>query len=333
MHMQKPYANSNGKQNTTLLTPPFPYFGTKWRAADLIWERLGDVPNFADPFCGTLGVALRRPHPPRREIFNDADGMIVNFWRAVQNAPERVACHAARPRFEADLHAVHLELVQAKPGLTERLIDDRRYYDAELAGLWVWGQCLWIGKGFCSGRLPRSRPQLGDRRGILGKADPIDYLSAIAARIRNAGILCGTWLRALTPTLTTRVGLTGALLDPPYLSAGRDDGIYATDSKSVAHGVWAWAITHGSDARFRIALCGLAGDYEMPRGWDAVLWGGNAGFDGQRKNGTNENRKLEVIWFSPHCLPSGPLTRHCKAHGRRPNIPPIGLQEVRNPTT
>jgi hypothetical protein len=38
---------------------PFPWFGGKSRAADLVWERFGDVPNYVEPFAGIAGRAAR----------------------------------------------------------------------------------------------------------------------------------------------------------------------------------------------------------------------------------------------------------------------------------
>jgi hypothetical protein len=43
------------------LKAPFPWFGGKIRAAHLIWPRFGDVPNYVEPFAGSLAVLLRRP--------------------------------------------------------------------------------------------------------------------------------------------------------------------------------------------------------------------------------------------------------------------------------
>ena len=75
---------------------PFPYFGGKSSIADEIWRRLGqDAPNYVEPFAGSLAVLLARN--PKRigiETVNDADGLLANFWRAVQADPERVAKYA-----------------------------------------------------------------------------------------------------------------------------------------------------------------------------------------------------------------------------------------------
>lgn len=138
------------------MTAPFPYFGGKSRIAAAVWERFGNVPNYIEPFFGSGAVLLARPseHRPaeRIETVNDADCLLVNFWRSVQADPDAVAYHADWPVSECDLHARHSWLVQRGKGLVaERLMGDPDFYDAKIAGWWVWGACCWIGGGWCSG--------------------------------------------------------------------------------------------------------------------------------------------------------------------------------------
>ena len=136
------------------LKAPFPYFGGKSKVSDLVWERFGDVPNYVEPFAGSLGVLLGRPHPPRHETVNDLCGMICNFWRAVKVDPLEIARYADNPVNENDLHARHAWLVGQRESLTARLEGDPEYFDVKIAGWWVWGLCCWIGSGFCSGEGP-----------------------------------------------------------------------------------------------------------------------------------------------------------------------------------
>ena len=131
------------------LRAPFPWFGGKRRAAALIWDRLGDVANFVDPFMGSAAVLLARPSEPRIETVNDADALLANFWRAVQQAPDEVATHADWPVNEADLHARHLWLVRRKPEIRAACMADPDWCDPKAAGWWVWGLSQWIGSGWC----------------------------------------------------------------------------------------------------------------------------------------------------------------------------------------
>jgi len=145
---------------------PFPYFGGKSAAASMIWERFGDVRNYVEPFCGSMAVLLCRPHWPftenRIETVNDADCFLANFWRALRADPEHVAYHADWPVNEADLYARHLWLVNVGRGHVEKLRTDPDWFDAKIAGWWVWGCCQWIGSGWCHHPEWQQRPHLGD---------------------------------------------------------------------------------------------------------------------------------------------------------------------------
>jgi len=322
--------------NTADYKPPFPWFGGKSRAAQLVWERFGDVPNYVEPFFGSGAVLFKRPHPPKLETVNDLDGFISNFWRAVQADSEAVAHHADWPVNECDLHARHIYLLNSRDELTDRLMGDPDYYDAKLAGWWVWGISTWIGSGWCSGDGPwqsedgkivnmkggvgvsrqiphlgnagqgvhglgvsRKRPHLGDAgRGVNrpGGVSLGDYLAALQSRLRGVRVVCGDWSRVMGPTVTFKHGITGVLLDPPY-DCNRDT-LYAKDSFSTSHDARAWAIKNGDNSLLRIALCGYDGEHDMPPGWTKVAWTGPKGYQGKG----NTKRFNERIWFSPHCL-------------------------------
>ena len=132
---------------------PYPYFGAKSRVAAEVWERFGDVPNTVEPFAGSAAVLLARPpeHEGGIETINDKDGMVSNFWRAVKCAPDEVAHWADWPVNENDLSARHAWLVGQRDALTVRLEGDPDFYDAKVAGWWLWGICIWIGSGWCAG--------------------------------------------------------------------------------------------------------------------------------------------------------------------------------------
>jgi hypothetical protein len=72
---------------TNLNKAPMPWFGGKAKAAPLVWGLLGDVDHYVEPFAGSLAVLLNRPHPCNRTYFsetvNDADGLLVNAWPAL----------------------------------------------------------------------------------------------------------------------------------------------------------------------------------------------------------------------------------------------------------
>lgn len=323
---------------------PFPYFGGKSKVAQVVWERFGDVPNYVEPFAGSLSVLLGRPHTPQTETVNDLDGFIANFWRAVRYAPDEVAYYADWQPNENDLHARHAWLVESRGRLTRLLEGDPDYYNAKIAGWWVWGICLWIGSGWCSGNGPwqavntdegRQLLHLGDGgRGVHRKLlhlgdggqgvhrkrlnisrpgrdigtnnDLYGMMQGLSERLRYVRVCSGDWHRVCGPTPTYKLGLTAVFLDPPYGDEGlvRTDSLYAKDSKAVAAQVLNWCKANGENEKLRIALCGYSGEHDVLEklGWVRYGWQAAGGYDGQRKNGINENRHNEVIWFSPHCL-------------------------------
>lgn len=132
-----------------------------------------------------------------------------------------------------------------------------------------------------------------------------EMMRDIADRIRNVRVVCGEWDRILGPAVTTGNGITAVLLDPPYgEDADCDQGVYAENDSSVSGDVRRWAIEHGDDPLFRIALCGYAGEHPMPDSWEEFAWKATGGYGSQGKKTTRgkDNAHRERIWFSPHCL-------------------------------
>jgi hypothetical protein len=102
--------------------------------------------------------------------------------------------------------------------------------------------------------------------------------------------------------VTFKHGLTGVFLDPPYAdTADRTSDLYREDSESCAHAVREWAIANGDNPLMRIALCGYAGEHDMPESWAVHEWSAGDGFGGQADDRSG-NGKRERIWFSPACL-------------------------------
>ncbi len=139
---------------TAPLAAPFPYFGGKRRAAPLIWQRLGDPSGYVEPFAGSAAVLLARPEFTGRrvETLNDADGWLVNTWRAIQHAPDRVAAHAFGPVTEIDYHA---RLAWLHERRNDRLVSwlegDPEAHDAKAAGWWLYVLACGIGDPFGGG--------------------------------------------------------------------------------------------------------------------------------------------------------------------------------------
>jgi site-specific DNA-adenine methylase len=301
--------------NVEPIKSPFPWFGGKSRAAELIWPRFGNVPNYVEPFAGSLAVLLRRPHEAGTETVNDLDCYLANFWRAISRAPDAVAEHADWPVNEADLLARHRWLV-AQTGFRDRMRTDPEYHDAKIAGWWVWGLCSWIGSGWCvqrgDGHQPEQIPHLGDAgMGInrklphLGDAGRalLDYFDLIAERLRRVRVACGEWDCVLGESVTVKHGTTAVFLDPPYDSE-EHSVTYSAETVKTSDAVREWAIANGENPELRIALCGYDGEHAMPESWGCVAWKAHGGYGSQGNGDGRNNSTRERIWFSPHCLPN-----------------------------
>ena len=292
------------------LKSPFPWYGGKSRVADVVWKRFGDTENYVEPFAGSLAILLCRPSAAKIETVNDINCYLANFWRAVSCDPVAVAKYADYPVNETDLHARHAWLVDQKQFI-ENMAADPDFYDAKIAGWWVWGLSAWIGHGWCdvnAKRIRRQKPNLSDKGGgvhrhsIQEEHGSIEkYLIKLQARLRRVRVCCGDWNRIVTPAVTYGHGVTSVFLDPPYSHKNRDT-CYTNDSFTVAIDVHQYAIENGDNPLLRIAVCGYEGEFTPPPSWETFKWKACGGYSNQAKNKKNENRGLERIWFSPHCL-------------------------------
>lgn len=289
-----------------MLKAPFPYFGGKSRIAPVVWQRFGNVPNYVEPFFGSGAVLLSRPgwssESTWTETVNDKDAMVCNFWRAVVADPDAVADFADWPSNESDLTARHVWLKARKADLSRKLEGDPDFFDAKIAGWWVWGMACWIGHGWCDDKVggpwvvqdgqlvhlgdagqgvQRRRVHLGNtgegvqrRRvhlGDAGRGDPgsgecglLEWIRSLADRLLRVRVVCGDWNRVCGQSVTVAHGITGVFLDPPYSAeANRDKQIYAEEDLSIAHEVREWALEWGRNPLMRIALCGYEGEHNI----------------------------------------------------------------------
>jgi DNA adenine methylase len=321
------------------LAAPFPYFGGKALACEPVWAAFGDVDNYVEPFAGSAAMLLGAPDGKRVETINDADGFVANFWRATANDCEAVAAHADWPCNETDLFARHSWLMRQRDGMLDRLHADPDWYDAKIAGWWCWGACNWIGSGWCSGTGPwvhdgerivdsrqlphlsagqginRQLPHLSAGQGInrklphLGDAGRGAYIrewfSHLGARLRDVRVTCGDWRRVLTDSVTTRHGVTGVFLDPPYTKGSMDYGAGGM-GLGIADDVRSWCLHNGDIKELRIVLCGHAGEHDslLQAGWLTREWTARKGYAMTEE--AVQNSASETLWCSPHCF--GPET-------------------------
>jgi len=315
------------------LLSPFPYFGGKRTVVADVWRRLGSPSQYIEPFCGSAAVLLAAPQPAALEVVCDGSGFIANFWRSVKHQPAVVAEWADYPVSHIDLGARHVWLMAQRDRIGAEMQNPDWPGDAKVAGWWLWGQCCWIGSGWCDwfGKIPHAGnagrgvqaigqiPHVGDAGmgvqaiGKIPAANPGRGVQAATADRGIEGLLtsCGrtawAWLHRLAHRLErVRVvhGDWTRCLNNHF--GGADTAVfldppyrayerlYGTASP-VADAVEEWARSNG---HLRIALCGHRDDYKLP-GWDAVEWSrGRLTYSG------GSTTDSECIWYSPVCLPA-----------------------------
>lgn len=329
------------------LIAPFPYAGGKSRIADLVWQYFGSPEIYIEPFFGSGAVLLARPDWPMQdlrvcELVNDKDGFVANFWRAVQHDPAGVIKAADIPINENEYHARHVNLRQRKVDLVARLEADPDYYDAALAGWWLYCLTLHIGntgRFFDTGswvvregklvqvgrrNLPpeeqrtaidRSKPKIDTCEGIFKRkwANGVwqELMYQLAERLRRVRVLCGDWHRIcsvpalLRSHVTRQDAIAGIFLDPPYHWQGRSCQMYEDDgNEALTNAVIQYAIEAGKDPLARVAICGYADRMTMPDDWTMVTGHGFFGLQSQNrdKEARQRHAKQDTVWFSPYCL-------------------------------
>jgi DNA adenine methylase len=294
------------------IKPPHPYFGSKRRVVKDVWSRFGNVENYIEPFAGSLSVMLGNPNIPKIETVNDLDCFIPNFWRAIRADADKVAYYADYPVLEADLHARHRWLISPQAeDFKSKINTDPRYYDAEIAGWWVWGMNASLGITFTKQRGLYCKPFLS----MIGQGittpgvDVKEWFTILQERTKKVRVCCGDWSRVVTPPVTfknknlSKNGMVGIFLDPPYLVENREDRLYRIETNTFIESC-NWAVANGNNPKMRIAVCGYDGDFIFPSDWQVFHWGTTGGFSSlaKTKERGKDNSKKETIWFSPNCL-------------------------------
>lgn len=179
---------------------------------------------------------------------------------------------------------VNAHLEARRPNMTSNGVHQNR--NARLAGLQMW----------------QKRPSLErGNRGSGQRCNLVDWMQDLAGRLRRVRVCCGDWTRILGRSPTECVGVTAVFLDPPYDMSIRDT-VYGHDEAGISAAVRDYALASGHNPKLRIALCGYAGEHEMPPDWHCVAWKANGGLGNTSDGRGRANATRERIWFSPHCL-------------------------------
>ena len=282
--------------------------------ASFIWLKLGDVDNYIEPFFGGGSVLLSRPswHTLNREIINDINHYLINFWRAMKYDPFELAWRVHGPASNAEVDACYNYLFNADLG---KVREDPEWFDIKAAAYWIIGMSATIGSEFTmlgGDNCPSPIRKDGQQRqiGILGSGQGVfrteyktlkdleGYFDKLRDRIMNVRIFSRDWKSVVTPAVIGQ-GDIGIFLDPPYEMEGRDKLYAHDDGDTIAIEAAQWAV---DNCNYRIIYAGYMSDKLnsiFPKEWERKPWKAQGGFSNANTKKDNLNREKETLWLSP----------------------------------
>lgn len=256
--------------------PALRYHGGKWRLAPWIISHFGSHVCYVEPFGGGASVLLRK-EPSFIEVYNDINGLVVNFFRVLRTQPERL-----------------IRLIELTPYSRQEFIDSQTDCEdpVELARrFYIWS---WQGRGRAGVSEPGGwRFMSRDTRGKT----PVDdwtnngHLREIVERLRNVQIESDDALKVIRRYDGSK---TLYYIDPPYVQGTRGErwknSAYLFEYSNEQHIALAGLLRQVSG---QVILSGYRSDlYDwLYDGWQRVEHGG------QKDNARNRNT-VECLWIN-----------------------------------
>ena len=261
--------------------PVLRYFGGKWRIGEWVISHFPPHRCYVEPFGGGASALLRKSPSPI-EVYNDADGEVVNFFRMLRDrAGELTMAVALTPYAKAELDETY------KPA-GDDLERARRLFVRS-----------WQGRGGARNqwrtgwRYQRSDNQ---RKRVVCDWDETARLLDVAERLKQVQIDCDDALAVIKRYDTTE---TLFYCDPPYVSSTRGarwaTHAYAHEMDDQAHrqlgelllaGIKGMAVVSGYHSPLYDELYGDWQSYTQ-----TTLTEGS---------GKGKPHATEVLWLSPH---------------------------------
>lgn len=262
--------------------PALRYYGGKWNLGPWIIQHFPAHICYVEPFAGAASVLMQKP-PSRVEVYNDADGEVVNFFRVLREQPEElVRALTLTPYARAELTSTAIGEASADP--LERA---RRLYV----------RC-WMARGGARHTwTPGWRFQRNTlmRRDIVADWCEVDRLVDVAARLRAVQIEQGAAVDVIR-----RFDSPDTLFycDPPYVADTRSErwgkNGYQAEMTDGDHRAFAEVLT-------QIRGMALVSGYECEMyreifaGWDVAKR--STYTEGSSAQG--RPRRVECLWISP----------------------------------
>lgn len=314
----------------TKLEAPFMYYGIKNRIAPTVWELLGDVKRYSEPFAGSLAVLLNRPewHTGYTETVNDKDGWLVNAWRSIKLSPKETAELCLNPVSAIDYRAQQAWLQEKREDFVPWLEGHPEHHDPKLAAWWLNVQSTSVNMPFKQGKWHRVDGKLratqksplgidrttihqsstgkGINRGSLlngnKKQNLEQWFNALSERLLRVRITNSDYMSQLTKaTLITDVNPSrvGLYLDPPYDGYTDRYAINRGKTPTISADLDEWLTTEAVpwiEQGLRVIISGYGTEHDglLDHGWGKLIM-----FKTANTQANNRDDKVDSLWFSP----------------------------------
>lgn len=264
---------------------PFGWYGGKFSHLDWLRPLLPDCHHYCEPFAGSGAVLLNR-EPAPVETFNDLDGEVVNFFRVLREAKDRLVEAIGLTPFAREEFAKACEI---SPDLTQ-FERARRFYVrarqvrtglAQTATIGRWANCKNTSRAGMSGVISR----------WLGA---IEDLPAVAERLLRVQIENRPAIDVIrlydSPS-------TLFYCDPPYVHSTRGDSkAYGFEMNDRQHTELAMVL---NGVQGMVALSNYQADI-MDELFPAPKWHKFA--TAPRTVHSTKDKRVEVLWtnYDPH---------------------------------
>jgi DNA adenine methylase len=319
---------SRGMKATSTSRSPIPWFGGKQKLADQIIALFPAHDSYVEVFGGGASVLLSKP-PATLEIYNDLDDGLVTFFRALRDQPDELVpmlelspysrsewqrCRETwREEGITDVERARRWFVVATQSFGAMTARGREGWDE--SGVRIpepaWRRELRAGGGPAgwkddrgpNGERHHGRGWGGERLGRMylsraaSNANRIDHIWRFVERLRVVQIENLDWRACLE-----RYDHADAVfyLDPPYVPATRRAGGYEhelgpEDHEELVERVLALTgvvVISGYDHELYAPLVDVGGFTRHEYGvWSSA---------GRKQSGDKRDRRVEVVWASPH---------------------------------
>lgn len=273
--------------NTTKILPsPFCWVGSKNRIrskiAPILEEARRDRPVYVEPFGGSAAMLLAL-EPVNREVYNDADGRLADFFRALADD----------------------EAFEKLKRYAEVFPQSREIYD-EMKRDWIKspelakrGFATFYVQAFSFGGRPFNtfgvEKSAGSKKNVEAYRAKGERLDEYAARFRFVNVESLDWRQIVAKYDSEQAFF---YLDPPY--CGKSHPLYRRDLPPVD---WRELIETLSNVRGRVALSCYWGDVCEPlkrAGWERLDFQASSSVKRSTDNVGAQRRRVETLYVKPY---------------------------------